>query len=503
LNSLKKVLFIALLFTCLNAGAANFPRPAVLEPAVKFWTRVYTQVTTDQGYVHDAVHMSVVYETLDLPPYASNTERGSIVTQAKFRTVKALNAIARGKRSNLTDTEARVLAAWPKGTSAKAFATAADNVRFQLGQSDRFLEGLVRSGQYRSHIRTVLTEYGLPLELDVLPHVESSFNPSAWSKAAAAGMWQFMPVTGREFMRVDSLLDERMDPYIATHGAAKLLKRNYRITGTWPLALTSYNHGTGGVTRAARQVGTTDIGTIVQKYKGEAFGFASRNFYASFLAALEVDRNAKKYFGPVKFDVPTNYDVVVARNYISARGLARQAGISMDELKKHNPALRDPILSGDKYIPSGYEIRLPRNDIKQPLEQLIAALPANARLGNQKPDVVHKIAAGDTLSTIARRYGTSVSKLMALNGLRTNTIRTGKTLVLPGNSVAAEPTVASHGNSASQSGRNREYVIQRGDSLWSIARRFNVSERQLVAWNGIANKSHIKPGQRLKVASSS
>lgn len=500
---MKKVLFIALLFTCLNAGASNFPRPAVLEPAVKFWTRVYTQVTTDQGYVHDAVHMSVVYETLDLPPYASNTERGSIVTQAKFRTVKALNAIARGKRSNLTDTEARVLAAWPKGTSAKAFATAADNVRFQLGQSDRFLEGLVRSGQYRSHIRTVLTEHGLPLELDVLPHVESSFNPSAWSKAAAAGMWQFMPVTGREFMRVDSLLDERMDPYIATHGAAKLLKRNYRITGTWPLALTSYNHGTGGVTRAARQVGTTDIGTIVQKYKGEAFGFASRNFYASFLAALEVDRNAKKYFGPVKFDVPTNYDVVVARNYISARGLAQQAGISMDELKKHNPALRDPILSGDKYIPSGYEIRLPRNDIKQPLEQLIAALPANARLGNQKPDVVHKIAAGDTLSTIARRYGTSVSKLMALNGLRTNTIRTGKTLVLPGNSVAAEPTVASHGNSASQSGRNREYVIQRGDSLWSIARRFNVSERQLVAWNGIANKSHIKPGQRLKVASSS
>ena len=502
LNMLRIFLLLALLLSSLHAGASNFPRPAALEPAVKFWTRVYTQVSTDQGYVHDAVHMSVVYETLDLPRYASNTERGSIVTQAKFRTVKALNAIARGKRSNLTTTEARVLAAWPKGTSAKTFATAADNVRFQLGQSDRFKEGLVRSGQWRKHIRTVLTEHNLPLELDVLPHVESSFNPSAWSKAAAAGMWQFMPVTGREFMRVDSLLDERMDPFISTYGAAKLLKRNYRTTGSWPLALTSYNHGTSGVMRAARQVGTTDIGTIVQKYKGDAFGFASRNFYASFLAALEVDRNAKKYFGPVRFDVPTNYDVVVARDYISARGLAQQAGISMDELKKHNPALQDPILNGERYIPRGYEIRLPRNDIKQPLEQLIAALPANARLGHQKPDAMHKIVPGDTLSTIATRYGTTVSRLKAINGLRSNTIRVGKTLVLPGN-VVAEPTVARRGSPASQSGRSREYVIQRGDSLWSIARRFNVSEKQLVAWNGISNKSHIRPGQKLKVAASS
>ena len=160
----------------------------------------------------------------------------------------------------------------------------------------------------------------------------------------------------------------------------------------------------------------------MQKYKGPAFGFASRNFYASFLAALEVDRNARKYFGPLRPDVPTNYDVVVAQQYVSARGLAQQAGISMDELKVHNPALRDPILSGEKYIPRGYEIRLPRNDIKQPLDQLIAALPSNARFSNQKPDVLHKIVPGDSLSTIARRYGTTVSKLMALNGLRTNHI---------------------------------------------------------------------------------
>ena len=146
-----------------------------------------------------------------------------------------------------------------RGNPAATFAAAADNVRFQLGQSDRFREGLVRSGQWKPHIRSVLAEYNLPVELEVLPHVESSFNPSAWSKVAAAGMWQFMPVTARDFMRVDHVVDERMDPFIATEGAARLLKRNYGLTGTWPLALTSYNHGTGGMIRAAKQVGTRTL----------------------------------------------------------------------------------------------------------------------------------------------------------------------------------------------------------------------------------------------------
>jgi len=502
-NSLRKVLLLALLFSCLNASASNFPRPAALEPAVQFWIKVYTQITTDQGYIHDAVNMTVIYETLDLPEHGSNTERGSIVTNAKFRVVKALTAIARGKRSNLSDTEARVLAAWPKDTSARTFAAAADNVRFQLGQSDRFREGLVRSGQWKPHIRSVLAQYGLPKELEVLPHVESSFNPSAWSKVAAAGMWQFMPVTARDFMRVDHVVDERMDPFVATEGAAKLLKRNYGLTGTWPLALTSYNHGTGGMMRAAKQVGTKDIGTIVQKYNGAAFGFASRNFYASFLAALEIDRHAKRYFGPVDLDEPTDYDVVPVSEFISAKALAQTAGISMDQLRQHNPALLDPVWSGEKYIPQGYPVRLPREELKQPLGNLLAALPPDARFGNQKPDLVHRIVPGDSLSTIARRYGTTVSKLMALNGMRNNNIRAGKTLLLPGN-VMPEPKVASRASFVAQPAAGRaEYVIQRGDSLWSIARRFKVSQQQLVAWNGISSKGYIQPGQKLKVGGSS
>jgi membrane-bound lytic murein transglycosylase D len=342
----------------------------------------------------------------------------------------------------------------------------------------------------------------LPRELVVLPHVESSFNPSAYSKVAAAGMWQFMPATARQYMRVDQVVDERMDPFIATEGAAKLLKANYKSTGTWPLALTSYNHGAGGMRRAAAALGTKDIDVIVQKYKGESFGFASRNFYASFLAALEIDSNPGRYFGKVMLDTPIPYDVVVVQKYVSAKALASGAGIGMEELKVHNPALLDPVWSGDKYIPQGYPVRLPKSQLKRSLESTVASLSSDARLSQQKPDRMHRIVAGDSLSTIARRYGTSVSQLMALNGLRSQSIQVGKSLILPGSgqrtTLTAEQVASTRARLAA--GKSQEYVIRSGDSLWSIARRFKVSPQQLQVWNDISSKDPLKPGQKLKIS---
>ncbi len=499
---IRAILFLALLLPCLNVSASNFPRPVALEPAVQFWIKVYTRVSTNQGYIHDNENLSVIYDVVDLPPYASRADRESQVTAATKRVTAALNSLGNGKRSDLSTTEAKVLAAWPSETSSKTFALAAERVRFQLGQSDRFREGLVRSGQWKSHIRRVLADMDLPRELAVLPHVESSFNPSAYSKVAAAGLWQFMPATARQYMRVDHVVDERMDPFIATEGAAKLLKANYKSTGTWPLALTSYNHGAGGMLRAADALGTKDIDVIVQKYKGAAFGFASRNFYASFLAALEIDSNPGRYFGNVKMDAPIDYDVVAVQKYVSAKALAREAGISVEELKLHNPALLEPVWSGDKYIPQGYPVRVPESQLGRPLETTVASLSSDARMSQQKPDRLHRVAAGDSLSTIARRYGTSVSQLMALNGLHNHSIRAGKSLILPGN-TQREPLSAEHVASTRAglaSGKSHEYVIRSGDSLWSIARRFKVSPQQLQAWNEISSKDPLKPGQKLKIS---
>ena len=175
--------------------------------------------------------------------------------------------------------------------------------------------------------------------------------------------------------------------------------------------------------------------------------------------------------------------------------LAESAGIGVENLKAHNPALRETVWSGEKYIPRGYTIRVPVGTLQQPLSALLDAVPTSFRYGFQQPDLEHRIVSGDSLSTIARRYGTSVSKLMALNGMRNTNIRAGKTLILPGSvpsTTASTPRVSAGG----------VYVIQRGDSLWSIARRFNVSQQQLAAWNGISSKKYIQPGQKLKVTSS-
>jgi membrane-bound lytic murein transglycosylase D len=261
--------------------------------------------------------------------------------------------------------------------------------------------------------------------------------------------------------------------------------------------------------RATKAVGTTDIDVIVQKYKGAAFGFASRNFYASFLAALEIDSNPVRYFGQLQLDAPTSYDVLTVREYLSAPALARAAGISAEELRRHNPALLEPVWTGEKYIPEGYPIRMPGAHLNKSLATAVAALSSDARLTHQKPDKVHQIARGDSLSTIARRYGTTVSKLMALNGLSNYSIRTGKTLILPGTVPGEARAAQGSGLSAlqvantraSMAGKPQEYVIRSGDSLWSIARRFNVSTTELQAWNDISPKKLLQPGQKLKIAS--
>ena len=139
---------------------------------------------------------------------------------------------------------------WPPDTLPARFAEAVDDVRFQLGQSDRFRAGIMRAGTWEAHIAEVLANLGLPAEIAALPHVESSFDPAAYSKVGAAGLWQFMRSTGRRFMRVDNSVDERLDPFRATEAAAQLLSYNYRLLGTWPLAITAYNHGAEGMLRA-------------------------------------------------------------------------------------------------------------------------------------------------------------------------------------------------------------------------------------------------------------
>src|SRR5690606_22276306 len=311
-------------FVAVTAALADdaFPRPKTLEPAVRFWTRVYTEITTEQGFIHDNRRMDVVYATVEVPRGLSPRARRDRIDGALRTYRQILSKLGSGARSNLSREERRVLELWPDDVSNAELRQAAERVRFQLGQADRYRAGLVRSGTWKPYIEQVLKERGLPLELAALPHVESSFDPTAYSKVGAAGLWQFMRSTGVRYMRIDHIVDERRDPFFATDAAARLLGDNFSVIQSWPLALTAYNHGLASMRRAVQQQNTTDIATIVAKYQNRSFGFASRNFYTAFLAALSIDQNPEQYFPNLKINPPHDTATIAVPAFMTVDTLA-------------------------------------------------------------------------------------------------------------------------------------------------------------------------------------
>jgi membrane-bound lytic murein transglycosylase D len=499
----------ALVLVTLNADAQSelFPRPAELEPAVQFWTRVYTEVDTKSGFIHDSLRMSIVYQTVRFPDDSAR-ERRRRVDRATESIRTILTKLAGGARQNLSNEEERVLKLFPEGTSNAELRAAAGRLRFQLGQSDRFREGLVRSGTWKPYIHEVLAKSGLPPELAALPHVESSFDPTAYSKVGAAGLWQFMRSTGVRYMRIDHIVDARRDPFFATDGAARLLADNHSVIQSWPLALTAYNHGLASMRRAVQQQKTTDIATIVAKYQSRSFGFASRNFYTAFLAALEIDSNPERYFPNLKINPPHDTATLTMPAFMTVDTLADALNVRESTLRELNPALTDIVWSGDKYVPQGFELRVPR-DTAAVAEELLATIDADKLFASQRVDREHRVQRGDTLSKIAAEYRVSLAALMRVNGMTNRTvIRVGQAILLPldGTTAPADATLARVEPAApapaatpalAATSAEGVYVVRRGDSIEKIAAQLGVDPQTLIAANGIRNRNLIQVGQQL------
>jgi len=433
MRSKSRILFVLLLLVSSPGPAQEtFPQPPELQADVDFWVAIFTRYTTNQGVLHDNRHLGVVYERIDFPEGLGRRERLKRVETHRERLQAVLKSLAAGKRDTLSAEEARVLALWPDDVSNATLSAAAGRIRHQLGLRDRFREGLIRAGRWRSYIESEFTSLGVPIELAALPHVESSYNPDARSHVGASGIWQFTRSTGRRFMRVDHVVDERNDPFAATRAAGQLLAYNYSLTGNWPMAITAYNHGLAGARRAMRQYGDTAYADILRKYKGRTFGFASRNFYVAFLAAKHVDQNAEKYFPGVVVDKPTDFAEVKLQAYIPASDLSAVLGVSERQLAAHNPALQATVWQGSKHLPKGFAVRMPNHLLNGRITELVAGLRANQWQSRQLPDMFHRVVRGDTLSQIAQAYGTRVSTLVALNNLgSSHRIRAGQQLRLP------------------------------------------------------------------------
>jgi membrane-bound lytic murein transglycosylase D len=419
--------------TPLRADTSDaFAYPTELEPDVRFWIRVYTEVTTDQGLLHDDWYLGLVYEVLRFDPGDSPRQRERVVEQAKARYAALLRRFAAGDTDNLTPHERRILHEFGDKTTPAQYRDAIERIRFQLGQADRFHEGLIRAQVYEKSISRVLADRGVPPEIGALPHVESSFNPAAYSRVGAAGLWQFMPGTARRYMRVDGVVDQRLDPYSATEAAANLMLYNYRLLGSWPLAVTAYNHGPGGLRRAQDELGTSNIAVIVKRYQGATFGFASRNFYVAFLAALEVDRNAEKYFGPLTRLPETQSTVLTLPDYIAVDALARAFKADLGALRVLNPALRPPIWNKTRFVPRGYELRIPGSPGPADISAAWSRLAAAERFVAQRNDGAHRARRGETLAGIAAVSGVSLSRLLAANGLSAaRELARGETVRIP------------------------------------------------------------------------
>ena len=479
----------------------HFSTPVGLESKVNFWKKIYSEYSTNHVVIHDMDNLDIIYEVAyfgDSVKQLSDRQKERKLDRIKKKYRKILVRLARTKDHKKLNLESKRIYNLVKSN----FKKASRRIRVQVGQKDRFKEGLERSGLYNDQIENIFKDAKLPLELAMLPHVESSFQVNAYSSAGAAGIWQFTRGTGRLFMKVGYDIDERRDPILSSIAAAKLLKINYENLQSWPLAITAYNHGTQGMKRAKQKHGL-GIVNIINKYRSRTFGFASKNFYAEFLAAMYVVQNSDKFFPGLQIYKPQKMSSVKFTDYIHVNSIVSNFGMSRDEVFKYNPALRKPVITGQKRIPRGFIFQAPESRIPQ-LNKYYKKIPISQRYSKQIKSKWHTVRRGDTLSGVAKRFRTTVNKLYAYNNLNhRNKIYVGQVLRLPGRYDSIKSLNKKSKRKKIRKKYSEEaisYRVRRNDNLTKIARRFEVEIDEVLRLNQIYNADKLFPGQILKIS---
>lgn len=276
-----------------EASNPHFPKPPVLQANVEFWKRIYTEFGVGDFVLHDRDNLGVIYDVVQVSG-TTNERRAAEAAKPEIQRLRAkyegiLTRLAQGVPPEDIGLEGLWVAqSWGCPCAPEVLLRAAANIRVQQGLREKVDEGMQRARKLLPRILSIFRRHNIPEELAALPLVESTFNARARSRAGAVGLWQFIRSTGKRYLTIGRRRDDRHDPIRATEAAARLLKHNYEALGSWPLAITAYNHGKEGVLAARTIVGSSAIEDIITRYTGPRFGFASKNFYAEFLAALEV-----------------------------------------------------------------------------------------------------------------------------------------------------------------------------------------------------------------------
>jgi membrane-bound lytic murein transglycosylase D len=351
-----------------------FKVPEKLNPRVGFWFDIYTKYGYHQRVIHHSRHPWLIYRVVDVASILNSQEprarwlreeRANKYAANELREVRML-LLSLAKKSPLAtfnDSEKKISEQFKTlpGNYKANLRYALEELRVQTGQKDFFADGLEIGSKYLPHMEQIFVRAGLPGELTRLPLVESSFNRNATSSAGAVGIWQFMQGTGRKYMKVDAQVDERRSPLKSTAAAAKLLKENHMILyRSWPLAISAYNHGPGGIRKAVKKYGSTDIATLANEHQTANFDFASQNYYAEFLAALHAEKYSELIWKNLRREEILQISEVSLKQAIRPKDLLKKLEMTPEDLLYFNADISQAIKTNSS-LPAGFRLSLPKD----------------------------------------------------------------------------------------------------------------------------------------------
>jgi membrane-bound lytic murein transglycosylase D len=476
-----------------GATQTPFPCPTYLQPRVGFWVKIFSRYSSRDFVVHDRNKVWRIYGVMHLPGIGepSPEEISQTDNYLENRYEKILESLADGVQP--ADPAAVRVTAMFHGASSAELRAAAANIGVQRGLRDYFAQGIARSERYRGMMERIFGDYGLPPGLIYLAAVESNFDPRARSVADAVGIWQFVASTGREYMHISRYRDDRLNPTRATIAAAKLLRSNYDALGSWPLAITAYDYGAQGMARAASEY-AGNYQQILEHWDGPAFGFAVKNYYAEFLAALRIYENQDQYFPGLP--QPENPTLLVADNDATQMSAERDEGRSVIQ---HTAVQRYTLRRGETLddVAHHYGVTLASlmevNRIENPRRLRagrVLMIPGTLMASTNVTVKRCRLHRGETLYDVAHRYGVTLASLMQVNRIENaRRLRAGRVLLIPqaGMAYAREEL--------------RRYRVRAGDTLYAIAQRAGIAVSKLMAINQVDHPRSLNVGAILLIPS--
>ncbi|MCM2353941.1 MAG: LysM peptidoglycan-binding domain-containing protein [Pseudobdellovibrio sp.] len=359
---------------------------------------------------------------------------------------------------------------------------------------------LARSTRYEALMKKVLRDNKLPEDLFYIALIESGFSSSARSHASAVGYWQFIRGTGKRYsLDINKMVDERRDPVLATQAAAEYFRDLYSIFNSWYLSMAAYNVGEGRVIKAVRKYKTKDFWELSQNRR--ALPSETDNYVPKYIAAKLIAKNPDKYgFEGIDYMTPIEFDHVTLKEPVNLRMMAEKMNFNYEDFKDLNPKFKGEIAPLDK--DNTLSLRIPAGTMEV---AMTAASTSVASIVDFVPDQVetqyYKVRRGDNLGSIARRYRTTVAYLRELNDFsRKKTIRVGQKIVVPDRTPLQERRSTKEKKKSQSTVTTSDfYVVKRGDTLASIADKFDMSVIELSKANGIKRKSKLRAGLRLNI----